>query len=333
MATVQSMTLPRLLALEADTVVGGHIDGSGNLILEQHDGSTIDAGSALAAIPDASETVKGKVELATSAETITGTDAVRAVTPAGLQAKVASDTAKGIVELATNAEATTGTDNTRALTPANLPVAVTTHVAAASTTVSGKVELATSAETITGTDAVRAVTPQGLAAAVALSGKGVLGCQYTNTNTTVASTTSPEVAVPAASWAVEPTYTFVNGRLYKLTICYGPNNDSGSSSWMIMQVRKGSASTTGTILNKHYYHYPAGFGGLGASVQTVAYVKNNSGSNVATKLSMTMANSGAVGNARFWTGSPAGGDALSILVEDIGGVADFADLANLAVQI
>lgn len=37
-------------------------------------------------IPDASDTVKGKVELATSAETITGTDTVRAVTPAGAAA-------------------------------------------------------------------------------------------------------------------------------------------------------------------------------------------------------------------------------------------------------
>lgn len=34
-------------------------------------------------IPDASTTVEGKVELATDAETITGTDSVRAVTPAG----------------------------------------------------------------------------------------------------------------------------------------------------------------------------------------------------------------------------------------------------------
>lgn len=38
--------------------------------------------------PDASETVKGIIELATTAEVTTGTDTVRAVTPAGLQAKV-----------------------------------------------------------------------------------------------------------------------------------------------------------------------------------------------------------------------------------------------------
>lgn len=39
-------------------------------------------------VPDASETVKGKVELATAAETITGTDNTRATHPAGVHDKV-----------------------------------------------------------------------------------------------------------------------------------------------------------------------------------------------------------------------------------------------------
>lgn len=40
------------------------------------------------AVPNASDTVAGKVELATTAETTTGTDATRAVTPAGLAGSV-----------------------------------------------------------------------------------------------------------------------------------------------------------------------------------------------------------------------------------------------------
>ncbi len=44
MATINGLTAERLLQLEADTVIGGHVDGD-NLILEQHDGSTINAGS------------------------------------------------------------------------------------------------------------------------------------------------------------------------------------------------------------------------------------------------------------------------------------------------
>lgn len=56
------------------------------------------------------------IELASSAETITGTDAAKGVTPAGLQAKVSSATAKGIIELATDAEAQAVTDAERAVT-------------------------------------------------------------------------------------------------------------------------------------------------------------------------------------------------------------------------
>lgn len=67
-----------------------------------------------------STTVVGIVELATSAETITGSDTARAVTPAGLQAKVASTTVLGIVELAIASELNTGTDATRAVTPDSL---------------------------------------------------------------------------------------------------------------------------------------------------------------------------------------------------------------------
>lgn len=68
----------------------------------------------------ATTTTEGIVELATSAETITGTDTGRVVTPAGLQAKVASDTALGLTEYATTAETIAGTDDTRAVTPAGL---------------------------------------------------------------------------------------------------------------------------------------------------------------------------------------------------------------------
>ena len=55
----------------------------------QGDGTTIttdaSSNSLSISIADASETVKGAVELATTAEVITGTDTVRAVTPAGVE--------------------------------------------------------------------------------------------------------------------------------------------------------------------------------------------------------------------------------------------------------
>jgi hypothetical protein len=110
--------------------------------------------------PAASATVAGIVELATDAETITGTDTARAVTPANIQAKVAGAAAKGIVELATDAETITGTDTARAVTPANLQAKVT------GLTVKGIVELATEAEHVTGTDEARASTVLGTASVV-----------------------------------------------------------------------------------------------------------------------------------------------------------------------
>lgn len=173
MATVTGLTATRMLAIEAASVVSGEVDENGHLILTTHDDTEIDAGYIIASVPDASSTVKGLVELATNAETITGTDATRAVTPESLLASGAthvpdaSTTIKGKVELATNLEATTGADTTRAVTPSNLATVAGTFVPSASLTVQGKVELATDVEATTGTDTSRAITPANLAAAVA----------------------------------------------------------------------------------------------------------------------------------------------------------------------
>lgn len=124
MATVTVFTSERTAEIEATSIVSGAINPEGHLILNRHDGTPLDmgavsgvqldTGSAYAkadvfsyvgdtdpgAVPDgsvwfdtsgptgpfASTTQQGLVELATSAETITGTDTARAVTPAGLAA-------------------------------------------------------------------------------------------------------------------------------------------------------------------------------------------------------------------------------------------------------
>lgn len=52
MASVTSLTAARMLAIEASSIVDGTIDSSGHLILTRHDGTEIDAGSALVAVPD-----------------------------------------------------------------------------------------------------------------------------------------------------------------------------------------------------------------------------------------------------------------------------------------
>lgn len=77
--------------------------------------------------PSASDTVEGVVELATVAETVTGTNTTKAVTPAGVAAvaiagaPAASTSQAGIIEIATNTEAGAKVASNLALVPSNIP--------------------------------------------------------------------------------------------------------------------------------------------------------------------------------------------------------------------
>lgn len=77
---------------------------------------------------EASDIEKGVVELATSAEVISGVDTLRAITPGGLSSRTATEGRTGLVELATVTEATTGTDTARAVTPAGLKAVADTKI-------------------------------------------------------------------------------------------------------------------------------------------------------------------------------------------------------------
>ena len=115
--------------------------------------------------PEASETVAGKVELATAAETTTGTDNTRAVHPAGLKVeldKKAPLASPALTGTPTAPTATAGTNTTQLATTAFVQSQIASSFPEASETVAGKVELATAAETTTGTDNTRAVHPAGL---------------------------------------------------------------------------------------------------------------------------------------------------------------------------
>lgn len=149
MATVTVVDAERTLEIEATSIVSGLVNAEGHLILTRHDGTDLDMGAVSGmqldsgtayskvdaftyvgdtdpgAVPNgsvwldttdvagpfASDTQKGLVELATSAETISGTDTQRAVTPAGL----ASIPGTRVQALATNA-------NTEMALPSAYPV-------------------------------------------------------------------------------------------------------------------------------------------------------------------------------------------------------------------
>ena len=75
----------------------------------------------------ATTTVLGLVYLATSAEVQTGTDSVKAITPATLSARTATETRTGIAEIATQTETNTGTDDITIVTPLKLKTNLTTY--------------------------------------------------------------------------------------------------------------------------------------------------------------------------------------------------------------
>ncbi len=124
------------------------------------------------AVSAASDTAQGVVELATDAETNTGTDTARAITPANLSARTSTETRTGVVELATDAETQTGTDTARAITPANLSARSATE------TRTGVAEIATQAETDTGTDDARYITPLKLKTSTSLDARYVNETDY-----------------------------------------------------------------------------------------------------------------------------------------------------------
>ena len=126
--------------------------GSADFVLEGGPGiNTAGSGNTITLESELSSTgAAGIVELATTAETTTGTDTSRAVTPDGLK-----DGYQGSTNVVTVGTIGTGTWNATAIASAKM--------ATASASAQGAVELATPAECITGTDTTRAVTPEGLA--------------------------------------------------------------------------------------------------------------------------------------------------------------------------
>ena len=191
MPTVTGMTAAAMIAIRDQMVVSASIDGAKHLILTTYDGTEIDVGSIPGAVGAASDTASGIVELATSAETTTGTDATRAVTPAGLlsalNAKQPLDD-----DLTAIANATPSNDDfiqRKGGTWVNRTVAqvaadlIASSAIFASDTQKGLVELATNAETLTGTDTTRAVTPASMASALSGTYRYVQTVKFTSSGT------------------------------------------------------------------------------------------------------------------------------------------------------
>jgi hypothetical protein len=109
-------------------------------------------------VASASETVQGIAELATQAETDTGTDDARIVTPLKLQTRLAAF-AQPLDSDLTALAALSTTSYGRAFLELANQAALMALLSATSESAQGIIELATQSETDTGTDNARAVTP------------------------------------------------------------------------------------------------------------------------------------------------------------------------------
>lgn len=88
MAQVTVLDAGRMLAIEAASIVSGSVDASGQVTFTTHDGTEVDGGNIMPTVPDATESTKGVVTLASVSEATTGTDTIKAVTSAGVEANV-----------------------------------------------------------------------------------------------------------------------------------------------------------------------------------------------------------------------------------------------------
>lgn len=122
MATVTVVNAERTLEIEATSIVSGLVNEAGHLILTRHDGTDLDMG-AVSGMQLDNGTAYSKVDAFTYVgDTDPGAvpDGSVWLDTNDVAGPFASDTQKGLVELATNAETISGTDNTRAVTPASL---------------------------------------------------------------------------------------------------------------------------------------------------------------------------------------------------------------------
>lgn len=103
------------------------------------------------ALPTASTSTAGIVQLASTTDATTGTDTTKAVTAVGV--KAVGDTKANLSHTHAGSDITSGT-------------IAATYLPSSTTSAAGVVQLATVAQTITGTDATKAVTPAGMDAAL-----------------------------------------------------------------------------------------------------------------------------------------------------------------------
>ena len=204
----------------------------------------LSSGTTTAVLSAATTSTKGVVELATTAETTTGTDTARVVTPDGLE-----DGYNGSANVVTVGTLTSGD--------------ATGVVDAASTTAAGKVELATTAEADTGTDTARAVTPEGVLSSINANAATVAAFlnvfdgpqpQYTSASTVTISDGFQCVDDSGTAFIRFTSDQVVNMASSGENGLDASDTEAGDTTYFLFAIRKSSDGTVGGILTDN----PAG---------------------------------------------------------------------------
>lgn len=216
-------------------------------------------------VTEATDSTKGVVELATSSETLTGTDTTRAVTPAGV--KAVADTKQDLITSTVNATISGGTltvatggtstkgvvaidttaDDGVALAVSDGTVSVT--AVQGTTAAVGTVRLATTTEASTGTSEQIAVTPLGMS--TVLSGFQPLLSSQTNitvsgNSISVADATSTTKGVAAFSTGTSNGLTVgVNAATVSVSVA-----TASTAGYGTVQLATNAEASSGTDTSK-----------------------------------------------------------------------------------
>lgn len=131
----------------------------------------------------------------------------------------------------------------------------------------------------------------------------------------VATSSGTEVAIPAASWATEPNVTFRNQYIYQVDVKYGYGISTAAANYFTVKVRKGSASITGQVLGQETFQETTNLAFANAPMMTF-YVKNTSGGNITTALSLTIIRNTAANNCSLYGNG--GTVPLRLVVQELG---------------
>lgn len=141
----------------------------------------------------------------------------------------------------------------------------------------------------------------------------------------VASSSSPsnlEAAIPSGTYASEPTFDFAGGKIYRVFLTTGVVGSSDANTIVVVRVRKGSATTSGTQLCFWQFNYFSG-----CTQCATGYIKNIERATVSTKLSVTITRAlGPTTTSLYGDGNIIG----TLSIQDLGLAVDNPDLALVA---